>query len=196
MSDGKGPPNKDPSMDDILASIRKIISDDEARAQVGSLRNANSGERPPVIPPAPPSPPREDVLLLTEIVEEPKSMSNEQPTPLQAVKSVNPAEMPQPANEVPPALPSLSTGAVKADLLVGDGVAGVASSAFARLNQAVQDSVPAPAATNPGPSVGGQTIEDLVKEMLRPMLKEWLDTNLPPMVERYVEREIARLTRR
>ncbi len=196
MSDGKGPPNKDPSMDDILASIRKIISDDEARAQVGSLRNANSGERPPVIPPAPPSPPRDDVLLLTEIVEEPKSMSNEQPTPLQAVKSVNPAEMPQPANEVPPALPSLSTGAVKADLLVGDGVAGVASSAFARLNQAVQDSVPAPAATNPGPSVGGQTIEDLVKEMLRPMLKEWLDTNLPPMVERYVEREIARLTRR
>ncbi len=196
MSDGKGPPNKDPSMDDILASIRKIISDDEARAQVGSLRNANSGERPPVIPPAPPSPPREDVLLLTEIVEEPKSMSNEQPTPLRAVESLNPAEMPQPANEVPPALPSLSTGAVKADLLVGDGVAGVASSAFARLNQAVQDSVPPPAATNPGPSVGGQTIEDLVKEMLRPMLKEWLDTNLPPMVERYVEREIARLTRR
>lgn len=32
--------------------------------------------------------------------------------------------------------------------------------------------------------------------MLRPMLKDWLDTNLPPMVERYVEREIARLTRR
>ncbi len=54
MSDGKGGPNKDPSMDDILASIRKIISDDEARAQVGSLRNSNSGERPPVIPPAPP----------------------------------------------------------------------------------------------------------------------------------------------
>jgi cell pole-organizing protein PopZ len=183
-------------MDDILASIRKIISDDEARAQVGSLRNANSGERPPVIPPAPPSPPRDDVLLLTEIVEEPKSMSNEQPTPLRAVESMNPAEMLQPASEAPPAPPSLSAGAVKADSLVGDGVAGVASSAFARLNQAVQDSVPPPAATNPGPSVGGQTIEELVKEMLRPMLKEWLDTNLPPMVERYVEREIARLTRR
>jgi cell pole-organizing protein PopZ len=193
MSDDKGSASKDPSMDDILASIRKIISDDEARAQVGSLRNANSGERPPVIPPAPPSPPRDDVLLLTEIVEEPKSMSNEQPTPLRAVQTVNPAEMPQPANEVPA---SLSAGAVKADSLVGDGVAGVASSAFARLNQAVQDSVPPPAATHPGPSVGGQTIEDLVKEMLRPMLKEWLDTNLPPMVERYVEREIARLTRR
>ena len=43
---------------------------------------------------------------------------------------------------------------------------------------------------------GGKTLEDLVKEMLRPMLKEWLDRNLPPMVERYVEREIVRLTRR
>lgn len=201
MSDGKAGPNKDPSMDDILASIRKIISDDEARAQVGSLRNANSGERPPVIPPSPPlnSPPaasHDDVLLLTEIVEEPKSMSNEQPTSLRAVEPANPAEMPQPPTEASPALPPLVMSAGKGDPLVGESVAGVASSAFARLNQAVQDSVPAPAATNPGPSVGGQTIEDLVKEMLRPMLKDWLDTNLPPMVERYVEREIARLTRR
>jgi cell pole-organizing protein PopZ len=190
MSDGKGGPNKDPSMDDILASIRKIISDDEARAQVGGLRSANSGERPPVIPPSPPSSPRDDVLLLTEIVEEPKPMSNEQPMPLRAIDPVNPAEMPQPSTDAP------AMGAAKGEVLVGDGVAGVASSAFARLNQAVQDSVPAPAAANPGPSVGGQTIEDLVKEMLRPMLKDWLDNNLPPMVERYVEREIARLTRR
>ena len=43
---------------------------------------------------------------------------------------------------------------------------------------------------------GGKTIEDLVKEMLRPMLKEWIDRSLPPMVEQLVEREIARLTRR
>ncbi len=182
MIDAKGGPNKEPSMDDILASIRKIISDDEARAQ-------GAGSRPAVVPPVivPPTmtspsrtPSNEDVLLLTDIVEEPKSMSNVEPA--------NPAEMPQPSTELaaPPT----------ADALVGAGVAGVASSAFARLNQAVQDSVPAPAATNPGPSVGGQTIEELVKEMLRPMLKDWLDTNLPPMVERYVEREIARLTRR
>jgi cell pole-organizing protein PopZ len=45
-------------------------------------------------------------------------------------------------------------------------------------------------------SGNGKTVEDLVKEMLRPMLKDWLDRNLPPMVERYVEREIVRLTRR
>ncbi|WP_422035907.1 DUF2497 domain-containing protein [Reyranella sp.] len=200
MSDARSGPNQDPSMDDILASIRKIISDDEARAQVGGLRNANAGpgERPPVIPPVLPSaPPRDDVLLLTEIVEEPKSMPNEQPAAMPPIDPVNAAGMPQPAME-PVVSETPAAKAAPGETLVGAGVAGATSSAFARLNQAVQDSVPPPAATDPGPSVGGsgQTIEDLVKEMLRPMLKEWLDTNLPPMVERYVEREIARLTRR
>ena len=203
MSDGKAPASKDPSMDDILASIRKIISDDEARAQVGGLRNSNAGpgERPPVIPPvlpsAPPSAARDDVLLLTEIVEEPKSMPNEQPAAMPRIDPMNAAEMPQPAMETA-ASESPPAKAAPGEALVGAGVAGATSSAFARLSQAVQDSVPAPAATDPGPRVGGSghTIEDLVKEMLRPMLKEWLDTNLPPMVERYVEREIARLTRR
>jgi len=199
MTDGKAPAGKDPSMDDILASIRKIISDDEARAQVGSLRSSNAepGERPPVIPPVLPSAPRDDVLLLTEIVEEPKSMPNEQPAAMPRIDPMNAAEMPQPAMETV-ASEAPAAKAAPGETLVGAGVAGATSSAFARLNQAVQDSVPPPAATDPGPRVGGsgQTIEDLVKEMLRPMLKEWLDTNLPPMVERYVEREIARLTRR
>lgn len=191
MSDGRGSPKGEPSMDDILASIRKIISDDEARAQGAGPRSGSLSSRPPVIvPPVPPRPvPGEDVLLLTDIVEEPKSMSNTEPTPSR-VDPVLAADMPQPSTEAP--------APAKPDALVGAGVAGVASSAFARLNQAVQDSVPPPAATNPGPTVGGsgQTIEDLVKEMLRPMLKDWLDANLPPMVERYVEREITRLTRR
>ena len=81
--------------------------------------------------------------------------------------------------------------------LVGASVAGAASSAFDRLSQAVQESVPPPAAADPGPIMGGgKTLEDVVKEMLKPMLKEWLDRNLPPMVERFVEREIVRLTRR
>jgi hypothetical protein len=41
-----------------------------------------------------------------------------------------------------------------------------------------------------------QTLEDLVKSLLRPILKEWLDENLPPLVERLVEKEIARLVGR
>ena len=57
--------------------------------------------------------------------------------------------------------------------------------------------VPATVQTNSTPTMGaGRTLEDLVQEMLRPMLKEWLGKNLPSMVERLVEREIVRLTRR
>ena len=199
MSDAKDAKdaNNDPSMDDILASIRKIISDDEARAQVGNQQALNQSGRPAVVPPAEPrlaaatrGASRDDVLMLTDLIEEPKSgMTGTRPVPipLPRIDPVRAAEMPQPFFEQPPD-----------GTLVGSGAVGAASSAFARLNQAVQESVPAPAAPDPGPAVGanGKTIEDLVKEMLRPMLKEWLDRNLPPMVERFVEREIVRLTRR
>ena len=41
----------------------------------------------------------------------------------------------------------------------------------------------------------GNTLEDLVRELLKPMLKSWLDENLPPIVERMVAKEIARLAR-
>jgi cell pole-organizing protein PopZ len=203
MTDPKSA-NNDPSMDDILASIRRIISDDEARAQV----NSQQGNRPAATPPAGlsagprPEPhlqtsARDDVLLLTDLIEDPKT-DGEAPTPpipLPRIDPVRAAEMAQPSVEptARPAAPS-ATGSA----LFGGDAASSATAAFARLNQAVQDSVPPPAAHDPGPVVGnnGKTVEDLVKEMLRPMLKEWLDRNLPQMVERYVEREIVRLTRR
>ena len=194
MSEARGA-NSDPSMDDILASIRKIISDDEARAQVSRQQSTPQSERTNVVAQSLPQQetlPRnaagDDVLLLTNLIEEPAPARAEpEPLALPRIDPVRAAEMPQPSVE-----PSAG------DDLVGSGVVGVAASAFARLNQAVQDSVPQPAAHEPGPRVdaNGKTIEDLVKEMLRPMLKEWLDRNLPPMVERFVEREIVRLTRR
>jgi hypothetical protein len=45
------------------------------------------------------------------------------------------------------------------------------------------------------PAQNGRTLEDLVKEMLRPQLKTWLDDNLPGMVERLVRAEIERVSR-
>ncbi|MFI5030240.1 MAG: DUF2497 domain-containing protein [Reyranellales bacterium] len=208
MSDGRGASN-DPSMDDILASIRKIISDDEARAQV------SGGGATPAAANAPGSASRhDDVLLLTDLVEEPveEVARAPEPTPLpQRIDPVSASEMPQPT-VLPVELPVASieptpvlfipVAPVEApvkqpiDTLIEPGAAGVAASAFDRLSQAVQESVPTPAAHDPGPAVGGRNLEDIVKDMLRPMLKEWLDKNLPPMVERYVEREIVRLTRR
>jgi cell pole-organizing protein PopZ len=203
--------DNDPSMDDILASIRKIISDDEARAQV-------SGNAVPATPPAnmpfEPRPTtgtragatanREDVLLLTDLIEEPKigalSAEPEAPTPLPVprIDPVRASEMPQPIFDPQPMqapMPAFEPS------LVASSVAGATASAFDRLNQVVEGRKAAPASeAAPAPSLplgnGGKTIEDLVKEMLRPMLKDWIDRSLPPMVERLVEREIARLTRR
>jgi cell pole-organizing protein PopZ len=207
MSDAKGA-NNDPSMDDILASIRKIISDDEARAQV------NAGGVPPAAANAPAGGKRDDVLLLTDLVDDPPETPTAlRPTPLpQRIDPASAAEMPQPTvsplepmivpvptpDPTPVSILTPVEAPVKqpSDTLVEPGAAGVAASAFERLSQAVQESVPAPAAQDPGPAVGGRNLEDIVKDMLRPMLKEWLDKNLPPMVERYVEREIVRLTRR
>jgi len=186
MSDSRSA-NNDPSMDDILASIRKIISDDEARAQVNRQQgnNQQTASQPSDHPAS-----ASDVLLLTDLIEDPNSAAEgagPSPIPLPRIDPANAAEMPQPSVG-PPADASL----------IGPAGAGAATSAFGRLHQAVQDSVPPPTAPDPGPAMSsnGKTVEDLVKEMLRPMLKEWLDRNLPPMVERFVEREIVRLTRR
>jgi cell pole-organizing protein PopZ len=223
----------DPSMDDILASIRKIISDDEARAQMTNQRTSGplapgQTARLSVVPPSePPRPePRsrsaghDDVLLLTEdLMEDPTlpprtadivAPPNLQPRsePPRPVEALRPAEAPRVAEAIvrtpdpvarapePPRSPSGALGP-EAPLIDGSA-AGAAADAFSRLSLAVQESVPTPAAGDPGLLVGGkpQTIEDLVKDMLRPMLKDWLDRNLPGIVERYVEREIVRLTRR
>jgi cell pole-organizing protein PopZ len=230
MSDPKDPGN-DPSMDDILASIRKIISDDEARAQVNGAASAESKLPGPTAASASASTDRDDVLLLTDLLDEPKTAPPRptlvpppaKPDPVSSAQAQVPqpsvAPIPPPFIPLPPTVaaeqqtvPTPSTSAAKpiapveppvkqplADRsLVEPDAAGLAASAFHRLSQAVQESVPRPAATDPGPSVGpsGRNLEDIVKELLRPMLKEWLDKNLPTMVERFVEREIVRLTRR
>jgi cell pole-organizing protein PopZ len=183
MSDSQGA-SKDPSMDDILASIRKIISDDEARAQLNRGQSINR----PGAPSMGSQPPGtgDDVLLLTDLIED--------PDPEEPGAAATPTPLPRRAREMPEPSAQPATD----NSLLAAAVAGATSSAFARLNQAVQESVPDPAASDPGPAVGanGKTIEDMVKEMLRPMLKEWLDRNLPAIVERYVEREVVRLTRR
>ncbi len=185
MSDSRGSSN-DPSMDDILASIRKIISDDEARAQVGEPPIRREPADGQTTPSSAAAAGRDDVLLLTELIEEPPSAASK-PTPI-----------PVPPTDPVSASHMSQQNAESSEPLIGSSVAGATTSAFDRLNQAVQDSVPPPKAASPGPSLGegGKTIEEMVKEMLRPMLKDWLDRNLPPIVERYVEREIVRLTRR
>ena len=194
MSDPKSA--NDPSMDDILASIRKIISDDEARAQVNSQQAAaQSGGRPAVTPPRSRGSPSCTPPAATTCCCSPTSSKSPGRTPCRrrsrcraSIRCAPPrCRSPRSSRPGPP-IPRWSAA----------GLPAARASAFARLNRAVQDSVPPPAAADPGPVVGtsGKTVEELVKETLRPMLKEWLDQNLPQVVERYVEREIVRLTRR
>ena len=183
MSDPKTPEG-DLSMDDILASIRKIISDDEARAQAGGLPAAGQTTRPSALSGSESqvapgrSTDHQDVLLLTDLIEDDQ----------RAV----PISSPQPARSTTfhqPLTPPSFTEADSAEATI---------SVLRRLNEAVQDDTPVSALT-PGPVLGGgsdKTIEDMVSEMLRPMLKDWIDQNLPAMVQAIVEREISRPTRR
>lgn len=69
-----------------------------------------------------------------------------------------------------------------ADQLLEPTTQAAASSAFSKLDALTLSS-------------NGQTVEDLIREMLRPMLKGWLDENLPGVVEKLVQREIERVSR-
>ncbi len=80
-----------------------------------------------------------------------------------------PAAPPRPASESPAQLLSSTTSAA-------------VDSAFNTLAQTVLVQ-------------NARTLEDLVREMLRPMLKSWLDDNLPGVVERLVRAEIERVSR-
>jgi hypothetical protein len=184
---------QEPSMEEILASIRRIIADDDAAkpapkpaeppkaAAPGDTAGgdemdamlADLDENPDEPAPSPP----DEVLELTEAMAAPAPEAA-QPSfrriePDQDVVFHESTAAQSPVAPRPPAAdsPLLSTAASAA-----------VHSAFGSLAHSVL-------AQNP------RTLEDLVKEMLRPMLKSWLDDNLPVMVERLVRAEIERVSR-
>ncbi|MEI4505997.1 DUF2497 domain-containing protein [Sphingopyxis sp. CCNWLW253] len=76
--------------------------------------------------------------------------------------------------------------------LVSEASADAARQSLEALTAAVAPAVAA--ATVAAPTVAGRTMEDVVLDALRPMLKDWLDTNLPALVEAMVAKEISRIT--
>jgi uncharacterized protein len=143
-----GDMNQDPSMEEILASIKRVIAEDGARpaAQTGRARPARKPAEPEQPAPAP----------------EPEA-------------SVDEDDVLELSNPLPPD-PGLISENVTA---------------------ATRQSLAALAAVKPRhfePESREGPLEAVVKEMLRPMLKEWLDTRLPEMVEDMVAKEIARIT--
>jgi cell pole-organizing protein PopZ len=129
----------EPSMDEILSSIKRIIADDD-RGRPATKR-AKSAAREE----------EEEVLELTTAAE----------------------------------------NAISEDRLLDDGKAQNLRHSFSALQTLSEPGV-APQIVRSGET----SLEGLTRELLRPMLKDWLDTHLPPIVEAMVEREITRITKK
>jgi cell pole-organizing protein PopZ len=166
---------QEPTMEEILASIRRIISEDDAPAEAAAAPE-------PEPAPVEEAPAEDDVLELTDPIEP--------PAPVESLGDIDVySPEPEPEPEPPPAPPPEPAPAPVfsreevADNLVGDHAAGLAASAFGSLSSALL--MPK----------DGRTLEDVVRELLRPLLKEWLDQNLPRIVEAKVEEEVHRIAR-
>ena len=167
MTDQSAP---EPTMEEILASIRRIISEDDAPAEPEPQPEPEVAD--------------DDVLELTELYEAPASetigdLDIVEAAPEPVVSAPEPAETPAPAY----------------DALVGESAAASAASAFAGLAASFKKPAAAPSTGSDMPFVSGNTVEAMVAEMLRPMLKDWLDNNLPAIVEAAVQREVERIAR-
>jgi cell pole-organizing protein PopZ len=158
----------EPSMEEILASIKRIIADDGLAAT--EARPQPRADSPASSPPEP----------LAE-VHEPAAPPPFEITPEPAPPRLPPALAPsQPASHPKVAIaPSPSADAAT---LVSDDAASASRHALSALSSAVAR------------APGDNSVEGLVRELLRPMLREWLDARLPEIVETLVSREIARIT--
>jgi uncharacterized protein len=208
-------------MEEILASIRRIIADDDSSKPPTKAADPVPPPPPPPIvqraePVPPPAPPRaaaprpapapepamrqDDIdamlsnLNATAPVEEPPA-----PDILELTESMAAPEPPagggfrtidgqsdivfeeRPYEPEPPAFGSRDSRP-SAESLVSASTTAAVDSAFNTLAHTVLVQ-------------NARTLEDLVREMLRPMLKTWLDDNLPGLVERLVRAEIERVSR-
>ena len=132
-------------------------------------------DEPEPAPPPAPAPAAEDVLELTEAMQAPPEFRKIDGA--QDVVFDEPAPPPPRAIEPPPL-----RAAPPAQSILSPATAAAVDSAFNALAQTVLVQ-------------NAKTLEDLVKEMLRPMLQHWLDNNLPTLVERLVRQEIERVAR-
>jgi len=184
-------------MEEILASIRRIIADDDASKPAKPAAPAPVISTRPALPPAPAAansqdevdamldmrsaePPASDVLDLTEEMAAPAASSPAAFRTIDASSDVVFTDTPaEPAPRVEE--PRRAAAPPDAALISASTVAAV-DSAFNALAHTVIGQ-------------NARTLEDLVKEMLRPLLKSWLDDNLPGVVDRIVRAEIERVSR-
>lgn len=200
MSDPK--PHQEPSMEEILASIRRIISEDgdsgqEAAADEAAVPSAGTMSA--------------DVFTLTQradLADDEDDLDVARSLGMEAVETPKPTfsmdfdDVPAPSakDDAGPAMTaSMFDSGKKAasmsfddDTLMSPDTANAASRAFAKLQELDEDESPA-AAVMRASGGANPTLDELVREALKPVLREWLDRNLPPMVETMVREEIQRL---
>ena len=193
MSETEG--QEEPTMEEILASIRKIISEDDVEETEEVTAKATAEPEPApepeiVLEPEPepePEPALEEddqVLELTEELDE-DDLEEFEAEP-EADPEFEPESEPEPVIEMDNGLAIDDVEpASGGDILMSEKQSGFAMDQFGVLSDLLTS----------GYQGSGNTLEDLVREMLKPMLREWLDKNLPPVVERMVAKEIARLSR-
>jgi len=151
-----GDMSTEPSMEEILSSIKRIIAEEgEAAVSSRSRRGKSAARREVVVE----EEPAED-----EVLELSQPMSDVGP---QSTRAASPSEAP-----VDPILSERAAEATRGPL-----------EALSRI--VVKPEIP-----------GTDTLEGMVREMLKPMLRDWLDDNLPRIVETMVAREISRITGR
>lgn len=180
----------DPSMEDILASIRRILSEDEG-----------AGGRPGGPPlhegPAPAVNPDPEVFALdasmmvddTPHVPVPRQAAPEPPAPAPAAPAV--VEPPRSQTlAVVPQIPAPTPPPAPSEALVAPAAAAAAAMSMGSLMRTLE------AERQPATRSAGMTVDELVREELRPVLKKWLDENLAPIVERLVRAEIERVVGR
>lgn len=139
-----------------------------------------------------------DEALAPKAAEKPAEKPVEKPAEKPAAAAPAPAAAaPAPAPAAPataPAAAPLSPQA-EADALLSAAAAKASADEFKRLHAAAEPPLP-PVVTTPSPTFSsGLTVETMVMDMLKPMMKSWLDVNLPAIVERIVEREVRKITK-
>lgn len=165
-------------MEEILSSIRRIIADEEKDRPAGSAPPGAASFA---------SADEDDVLELTDVAEDEPAPA----TPSRIDPPAAPALMAAPPPRNDPFKETTPVAATsKDDSLVSAGAASASTNAFSKLTRAVAVD------ERPASSAAGRSVEDLMTELLRPMLKDWLDQNLAAVVERVVEQEVKKLARR
>lgn len=249
MSDPKAQTTAEPTMEEILASIRRIISendeDQDAKKQDDAASAAPQAEASTPAPklepepaPAPKLEPKPEpepelisapasvaVLELTEMVTDDGSIVSLSEIAEVTVSTENivgqepviaetsedtvgddTQTSDEHAGKAEIAMENLKNDSVEfssdketsgATLEEGLVSAAAASAATANFAQLARSMAQEPSANGNMPlGSTNRTLEDLIKEMVRPMLKDWLDRNLPQMVEHMVRRELDRMTRK